>query len=92
MTLPADASATDAASDFEHIAAYRFVAVDDPAALAERLRASAEAKALRGTVLVAPEGLNLFLAGVPDAIAGFLAELRADPRFTALVVLSLIHI
>ena len=86
MTLSADASAADAVPAIEHIAAYRFVAVDDPAALAERLRASAEAKALRGTVLVAPEGLNLFLAGVTGAIAGFLAELRADPRFADLVV------
>ena len=86
MILPDDASAADAAPSIAHIAAYRFTAVADPAALADRLRASAEAKALRGTVLVAPEGLNLFLAGTPGAIAAFLAELRADTRFADLAV------
>ena len=86
MTESRTASAIEAETLIEHIAAYRFVAVDDPAALADGLRASAEAKALRGTVLVAPEGLNLFLAGAPEAIAAFLAGLRADPRFADLVV------
>ncbi|MGN6150879.1 MAG: sulfurtransferase [Lysobacteraceae bacterium] len=86
MTLPDDVSAADAALSIAHVAAYRFTPVADPAALADRLRASAESKALRGTVLVAPEGLNLFLAGAPDAIAGFLSELRADPRFADLAV------
>ncbi len=88
MTESPDATASpDAAEPFiEHIAAYRFVTVADPAALADRLRTSAEAKALRGTVLVAPEGLNLFLAGASGAIAGFLAELRDDPRFAGIVV------
>ncbi|SFK67566.1 sulfurtransferase [Lysobacter sp. cf310] len=69
-----------------NIAAYHFVPIDDPDALAVRLRASAEAVDLRGTVLVAEEGLNLFLAGSEDAIGAFLAELRADPRFAELAV------
>ncbi|MEG3788495.1 sulfurtransferase [Lysobacter sp. CCNWLW3] len=69
-----------------NIAAYHFVRIDDPDALAARLRASAEAAALRGTVLVAEEGLNLFLAGSRDAIGAFLAELCADPRFADLAV------
>ncbi|KRD79438.1 sulfurtransferase [Lysobacter sp. Root983] len=69
-----------------NIAAYHFVPVDDADALAVRLRASAEAADLRGTVLVAEEGLNLFLAGSEDAIGAFLAELRADPRFAGLAV------
>ncbi|MDH5832487.1 sulfurtransferase [Luteimonas kalidii] len=69
-----------------NIAAYRFVEVDDPPALAADLRTWAEAGALRGTVLVAPEGINLFLAGADDAIEGFLDRLRADPRFAAIGV------
>ncbi|KRA20450.1 sulfurtransferase [Lysobacter sp. Root604] len=69
-----------------NIAAYHFVPIDDADALAVRLRASAEAADLRGTVLVAEEGLNLFLAGSEDAIGAFLAELRADPRFAELAV------
>jgi UPF0176 protein len=69
-----------------NIAAYHFVAISEPQAIAMRLRAAAEAGALRGTVLVADEGINLFLAGAESAIHGFLGELRRDPRFAALVV------
>lgn len=64
-----------------NLAAYRFVAIDDPDALARDVRGWAEAGALLGTVLVAGEGLNLFLAGTEDGLRAFLARLRADPRF-----------
>lgn len=67
-----------------NIAAYLFVAIDDADALAARLHAQAEAATLRGTMLVTPEGLNLFLAGAEASLRGFLAWLRTDPRFAAL--------
>ena len=67
-----------------NVAAYLFVAIDDADALATRLRERAEADALRGSVLVTPEGINLFLAGDEAALRGFLAWLRADPRFASL--------
>lgn len=67
-----------------NIAAYLFVAIDDADALAERLHAQAGAAALRGTMLVTPEGLNLFLAGAETPLRGFLAWLRSDARFAAL--------
>src|SRR5690606_16810804 len=51
-----------------NIAAYRFVEVADPPAVAARVRAWAEEGGLRGTVLVAPEGINLFLAGADVAV------------------------
>ncbi|MET0808358.1 MAG: sulfurtransferase, partial [Pseudoxanthomonas sp.] len=54
----------------------------DPAALATHLRGWAEAAGLRGTALVAPEGINLFLAGGNEAVHGFFSQLRCDPRFT----------
>ncbi|TYT25200.1 sulfurtransferase [Luteimonas viscosa] len=69
-----------------NIAAYRFVEIADPRGLAAELRVWAEAGALRGTVLVAPEGINLFLAGTDAAIAAFLGHLRADPRFADIAV------
>ena len=69
-----------------NIAAYQFVDIADPAALAADVRDWAEAGDLRGTVLVAPEGINLFLAGGDAAIEGFLARLRADARFAAIAV------
>lgn len=64
-----------------NLAAYRFVAIDDAAAIVGWLRAEAERFSLLGTVLVAPEGINLFLAGEQSGIAGFLDALRADARF-----------
>ena len=67
-----------------NIAAYLFVALDDADALAERLRARAEQVGVRGTVLVAPEGINLFLAGEEASLRGLLDELRAEPRFADL--------
>ncbi|MEQ1513654.1 MAG: sulfurtransferase [Lysobacteraceae bacterium] len=70
----------------KNIAAYHFVRVVDPDALAARFRASAEASALRGTILVAEEGINLFLAGEAKAIDGFVADLHDDPRFAEMTV------
>ena len=55
------------------IAAYHFTPIDAPEAFASTLRARAEALSLRGSVLVAGEGLNLFLAGDAGAIESFLA-------------------
>lgn len=69
-----------------NIAAYHFTPISDPEALAAELRTCAEAGELRGTVLVAEEGINLFLAGAETAIRIFLDQLRADPRFADLVV------
>lgn len=67
-----------------NIAAYLFVPVDDADALAVRLRACAEDDGLRGSMLVTPEGLNLFLAGEEAPLRRFLAWLREDPRFATL--------
>ena len=69
-----------------NVAAYHFAAIDAPALLADALRVSAETRELRGTVLVAGEGINLFLAGNAADVRGFLAELRGDPRFAGIVV------
>src|SRR5690606_11480745 len=69
-----------------NIAAYHFVEIADPQLLAGRIREWAEAAALLGTVLVAPEGINLFLAGADAAIEGFLDHLRRDPRFAGITV------
>ncbi|MDP3762143.1 MAG: sulfurtransferase [Ramlibacter sp.] len=67
-----------------NISAYRFVALDHPYDLRDRLRQAAAGRALMGTILLAPEGINLFLAGPEAAIRGFLDELRSDARFDGL--------
>ena len=69
-----------------NIAAYHFVPIEDPAALAGQVHTLAEAGDLRGTVLVAGEGINIFLAGAESAIRVFLDALREDPRFGGILV------
>jgi len=67
-----------------NISCYLFVSLADTAALRDRLEARALALDLKGTVLIAEEGINLFLAGPPDAVNAWVDELRADARFAAL--------
>jgi len=64
-----------------NVAAYRFVAIADPAAVAEWLRGLAEARELKGSVLVAAEGINLFLAGQAKDVHGLMEDLGRDLRF-----------
>ena len=67
-----------------NISAYRFVELPDAPALRERIHERAQAAGLKGTVLLAGEGINLFLAGPTDALRGFVAWLRADERLADL--------
>ena len=69
-----------------NVAAYKFVPLDEREALQASLTERAQARALRGTVLLAPEGINLFLAGEAPALRAWLDELRADARFADLEV------
>ena len=69
-----------------NIAAYRFVALGDLPALQAKVRESLQSRRILGTVLLAEEGINVFLAAEPAAIHDFLAWLRADPRFAGLAV------
>jgi UPF0176 protein len=65
---------------------YRFVRIDDPAQLKHRLAAQACRLAIKGTILVAPEGINGTIAGDSAALDTFFADLTADERFTGLEV------
>jgi UPF0176 protein len=67
-----------------NISAYKFINLEDPAALRETLHHRASTLALKGTVLLAGEGINLFLAGGADAVRQFVAQLHTDPRFADL--------
>lgn len=68
-----------------NISAYKFVTLDDIDALRPALLAQCEDAGLRGTVLLAPEGINIFLAGSREGIDAVVGWLRADPRFTDLL-------
>ena len=67
-----------------NLAAYRFVVLDDLEGLRERLLDRARAAALKGSILLAEEGINLFLAGAEVDARGFLSWLRSDARFADL--------
>ena len=70
--------------DILNISCYLFVSLNDTAALRDRLEARAQALGLKGTVLIAEEGINLFLAGPADDVNAWVNELRADARFATL--------
>ena len=69
-----------------NIAAYRFVRLADGEAVAAHVRALCERFGLKGSVLVAPEGINLFLAGARAGIESFITALAEDRRFADLTV------
>lgn len=65
-----------------NIAAYKFVPLCAPAALRDELRLLCHARELRGTILLSVEGINLFIAGVPDAVEALIARFKGDSRFS----------
>ncbi|HQD81725.1 MAG TPA: rhodanese-like domain-containing protein [Quisquiliibacterium sp.] len=69
-----------------NVAVYRFVDLDRLEALRTRIDAAGRALGLRGTVLLAPEGINLFASGAPEAIEAFLEHLAEDDRLRDLPV------
>lgn len=71
-------------SDIVVAALYRFVTLDDFRELREPLLQFCLDRNVRGTLLLAHEGINGTIAGSRQAIDEVLAYLRADPRLAAL--------
>ncbi len=69
-----------------NIAAYKFCYLDELPGRRDKLLALCQQLALKGTILLTPEGINLFLAGGRDAIDAFLAELQGEPALAELEV------
>ena len=67
-----------------NIAAYKFAYLDDLKARRTRLLALCQEAALKGTILLSPEGVNLFVAGAEEGIGRLLAELRSWPGLAEL--------
>jgi UPF0176 protein len=67
-----------------NISCYKFITLTDREALKAELDARCRALGLLGTLLLAPEGINVFLAGSRSAIDAIVAHLHADPRFSDL--------
>ena len=69
-----------------NISAYKFVALPDAEGLRSTLLARASGLQLKGTILLAEEGINLFLAGPAPAVQNFVTQLRQDARFADLAL------
>jgi UPF0176 protein len=67
-----------------NISVYKFVHIADIDALSPELKQQCDALGLKGTILIAPEGVNIFLAGSRQAIDTIVAYLKSDPRFADL--------
>jgi UPF0176 protein len=81
---PMDISAHDA--PFLVAALYRFHALPDPAALRAPLAAFCCARDIKGTLLLAGEGINGTVAGTDAAIAELIAHIESVPGLSGLEV------
>ena len=70
--------------DFLTAALYKFVDLPDFAELQPPLLAFCEAQGVKGTLLLAPEGINGTIAGAPANVHAVLDYLRSDPRLASL--------
>jgi UPF0176 protein len=75
-----------AVKPFLNISAYRFASLSELAQWRESIRSQAQARSLKGTVLLAEEGINLFVAGTEKDVRGFLAWLLQHAPFADLPV------
>ena len=73
-------------ASFINIAAYKFVTFNDTVERRADFQAICRDLDLKGTILLTPEGINLFLAGTRNNIDNFLGWLRQDARFADIEV------
>ena len=64
-----------------NVSGYRFVELNDVALLRESMHSRAHALQLRGTVILAAEGINVALSGDRASVQRFVDELREEARF-----------
>ena len=69
-----------------NIASYKFVSLDDLPALRERCIALTDAHRIKGTILLTPEGINMFLAGADADITAVVNAIQAEPAIGPLEV------
>ena len=65
---------------------YKFVTLQDCASLRDELLELGQTHGLKGTILLAPEGINATISAPPGNLETFLAALRAQNRFADLNV------
>jgi len=73
-------------SDVVNIAAYRFADLHNLRSLRDELRQLCSCHTLRGTILLSPEGINLFVAGSRSGVDALIDRLREIPGFENIAV------
>lgn len=71
-------------SSIVNIAAYQFADLKNLRELRDELRQFCKREQLKGTILLSPEGINLFVAGTRPGVDQLLARLRQIPDLTEL--------
>ncbi len=66
------------------VALYHFASVPEPEGLAGSLRAVAEAAAVRGSLILAREGINGTIAGSAEGVRSVIDAIRDEPGFASL--------
>jgi UPF0176 protein len=69
---------------FINLSAYRFTPLDNLPELRQRLFSLAQARGIKGTILLSSEGINLFIAGRREDVDVLVAELLAIPGLEGL--------
>ncbi len=64
-----------------NLSAYQFATLDNTVEWRPQVLERCKSLDLRGTILLAPEGINLFVAGEEAAVRAFIDYLRHDPLF-----------
>ncbi|MFM1904681.1 MAG: hypothetical protein RLZZ440_2581 [Planctomycetota bacterium] len=83
--MPSRPALSDAeAGTVVNVAAYRFAPLDRLPERRATLRALCRTHGLKGTILLSPEGINLFLAGTREGVDALVDHLRSDPLLAAL--------
>ena len=78
------ASASPSQLPILNIAAYKFAELTGLPELRERLKTECRAFELKGSILLSPEGINLFIAGETSSVEKLLVILRSIPGLEAL--------
>ena len=69
-------------------ALYKFVQLDNYVDLKPTVLAELEKRSIRGTLLLAEEGINGTISGIKTDLLDFLNWLQKDPRFSCLLYTS----
>lgn len=85
MSTTALQSPGNSVNNYVNISAYKFITFNDTAEQRPVFLAKCQELNLKGTVLLTPEGINMFLAGLRHEIDTYMDWLHSDPRFTDVV-------